>query len=336
MASVGDVISSLTLIVGNEPELVYKTLEEVVQKLEHRFGFAVEKISFQGGECSVQDIVSAISQNYMFSPAALITLRDPSELSAEEAEALLSALNSYTGDNCLVLANFSGTVDSKLKAFFSGKGSLIDCSLNSKGGKSSFLGDEVHQSGLHFSPDAFRRLAETLGEDVAQAIPTLELLKASLGEGATVDTQTLEMYLPMPGDVAPWDFTDAVEAGKVGQALDMLWRLMRAGKKHPLVVLAILQRRFIELAVVSGTNIHDTEQALARLRARDNKFNKPPFVIRKMIASARALGPARLAQAFVWMSQADRQIKGEGGLSPELAIELLVARLAKSFSNRAP
>ena len=335
MASVGDVISNLSLIVGNEPELVYKTLEEVVQKLEHRFGSDVEKISFQGGECSVQDVVSAMSQNYMFSPSALITLRDPSELTAEEAEVLLLALDSYSGDNCLVLANFSGTVDSKLKAFFSDKRSLIDCSLNSKGVKSSFLGDEVHQSGMRFHPDAFRLLAETLGEDVAQAIPTLELLRASLGEGATVDVETLAMYLPTPGDVAPWDFTDAIEAGKVDQALEMLWRLMRAGGRHPLVVLAILQRRFVELAVVSGSSIHDADQALVRLRARDNKFNKPPFVIRKMIASSKALGPDRLAQAFVWMSQADRQIKGEGGLPPELAIELLVARLAKSFSNRA-
>lgn len=335
MAPVGDVISSLSLIVGNEPELVYKTLGELVQKVEHRFGSDVEKISFQGGDCSVQDVVSAMSQNYMFSPAALITLRDPSELSAEEAEALLSALESYSGDNYLVLANFSGTVDSKLKAFFSTRRSLIDCSLNSKGVKTTFLGDEVHQSGLRFDPDAFRLLAEKLGEDVAQAIPTLELLKASLGEGARVDVQTLAMYLPAPGDVAPWDFTDAIEAGKVDQALDMLWRLMRAGGKHPLVVLAILQRRFAELAVVSGSEIHNADQALDRLRARDKKFNKPPFVIRKMLASSRALGSTRLAQAFVWMSQADRQIKGEGGLTPELAIELLVARLAKSFSNRA-
>ncbi len=336
MASVGDVISTLSLIVGNEPELVYKAVEEVVQKLEQRFGSDVEKIFFQGGECSVQDVISAMSQNYMFSPSALITLRDPSEFSAEEAEVLLSALDSYSGDNCLVLANFSGTVDAKLKAFFSSRRSLIDCSLNSKSGKTGFLGDEVHQSGLSFDPDAFRLLAETLGEDVAQAVPTLELLKASLGDGARVDVQTLTMYLPAPGDVAPWDFTDAIEAGRVGQALDMLWRLMRAGGKHPLVVLAILQRRFVELAVVSGSRINNADQALARLKERDKKFNKPPFAVKKMIASSRALGTARLAQAFVWMSQADRQIKGEGGLSPELAIELLVARLAKSFSNPAP
>jgi len=271
----------------------------------------------------------------MFSPSALITLRNPSEMNADEVETLRLAIETYSGDNFLVLVNFTGTVDSNLRAFFSARRSLIDCSLKGKREKTTFLGEEVHRSGLRFDPAAFKLMAETLGEDVSKALPTLELLKASLGEGASVDVQTLEMYLPAPGDVAPWDFTDAIESGKVSEALEMLSRLMRAGGRHPLVILAILQRRFVELAVVSGSGIHNANQALDRLRERDKKFNKKEFVVKKMLASSNALGYSRLTQAFIWMSQADRQIKGEGGLSPELAIELLVARLAKNFSKRA-
>ncbi len=329
------VISRATLIVGDDPELVYKAFSELVEKIETITGGELERVVFQGGECSVIDVVASLYQSFIFSPSALIVLRDPSALSSEDSALLLTTLESYSGDNYLVLANFSGSVDTKLRSFFANKKWVLDSSLKNKDGKSGFLADMVHESGLMFDPDAFRLLARHMGEDVAQVGQVLELLKAVAGESSRIDVGTLESYLPAPGDVAPWDFTDAIESGKVHESLEMLDRLMQAGKRHPLVIVAILQRRLAELAVVSGSGINTPAQALAALRERDKKYSKPEFVLKKNLASAKRFGYARLAQAFVWLSQADRQIKGEGGLSPELAVELLVARLAKSFSNIA-
>ncbi len=327
------VISRATLIVGDDPELVYRDFSELVEKIEALTVGDLERVVFQGGDCSVIDVVSSLSQSFMFSPSALIVLRDPSALSSEDSALLLTTLESYSGDNYLVLANFSGSVDAKLKSFFANKKWVIDASLKNKGGKNSFIADTVHESRLKFDPDAFRLLAHHMGEDVAQVGQVIELLKAGVGESSRIDVATLQSYLPAPGDVAPWDFTDAIEAGKVHESLEMLDRLMQAGKRHPLVIVAILQRRLVELAVASGSGINTPAQALATLRDRDKKYTKPEFVLKKILTSARRLGYVRLAQAFVWLSQADRQIKGEGGLSPELAVELLVARLAKSFSN---
>ncbi len=321
------------LIVGDDHELVYKALVEIQDAVEAQVGSDFERIVFQGGECSVQDVVGSLVQGFIFASRALIVLRDPSGLSTEDVATLILALESYQGDNFLILVNFTGTVDSKLRSFFSAKGSLIDPSLKNRGDKSTFLAETVHDSGLSFDPDAFQLLSRTLGEDVSRAISLVDLLKASVGASAHIDVATLELYLPSAGDVAPWDLTDAIEGGRVEDSLDMLDRLMHAGNRHPLVVVAMLQRRFVELALVSGEGIRTPSQALAVLRERDKKFSRPEFVIKKMVASARHLGYSRLAQAFIWLSLADRQIKGEGGLPPELAAELLVARLAKSFSN---
>ncbi|TAN30051.1 MAG: DNA polymerase III subunit delta [Actinomycetota bacterium] len=331
MAIAGSVISRATMIVGNDPALVYNALSEFIQTIEAEAGPNLERMTFQAGACSIQELVGSMSQTFMFSPIALIVLRDPSQLVADEVEVLSAAVESYSGENFLVLANFSGTVDAKLKSLFSARHALIDCSLKNKTEKQTFLGEAVHGSGLQFTPDAYRLLGQTLGEDVAQVMPILDLLRASLGEDTQVDVAVLEQHLSAPGDIAPWDFTDAIESGKVGEALEMLWRLMRAGKRHPLVIVAILQRRLTELALVSGAK--DRNEALSLLQGLDKKFKKPPFVIDKMILTARALGYSRISQAMVWLSQADRQIKGEGGFTPELAVELLVARLAKSFSR---
>lgn len=330
MASSRRAIPRACLIIGDEPELVYKALAELVSDVEDQYGDDIERITFQAGQCSIQEVVGTMSQSFMFSSRALIVLRDPSSLSSEDSASLLSALESYEGDNVLILANFSGSVDSKLRAHFSNRKTVIDATLRSRNDRTKFLGEVVQASGLHFDPDAYRLLAQTLGEDVARVVPTLDVLKASLGEGARVDSSTMESYLPAQGDIAPWDFTDAIEAGRVKESLEMAWRLMGAGRRHPLVILAILQRRYTELATVLGEGIDSPAEATAALKARDKKFNRQEFVVKKILSNARLLGYPRVAQAFVWLSQADRQIKGEGGITPELAIELLVARLAKS------
>ena len=326
--------SKIYLVTGEDPDLVYKSLTELVEAIAARDGADFERITFQGGECSVQDVVNSLSQNFIFAPKALVVLRDTSTLSTEDASVLATTLEQYDGENILILENHSGTLDSKLKSVASTRGCVIAPLLKSKNDKSTFLSEFVRESGLRFDPEAFRLLSQTLGEDVSKVVPLIDVLRAAVGENGRVDIEVLRSYLPAPGDIAPWDFTDAIEAGKVDEALELLTRLMQAGRRHPLVVIAILQRRLVELSLVSGAGIRTAAQALEALRERDRKYSRPEFVLRNMISISRNIGYSRLVQAFQWMSLADRQIKGEGGLSPELAVELLVARLAKSFSNR--
>lgn len=328
-----DAISASTLIVGDDPNLVYKEIDNLTVKLEELSGSELERVIFEASESPIDEVLRTWSQNFMFSPRALIILRNPSGLDAEEVETLLEATSVYSGDNYLVLANFSGTVDKGLRSYFTKKHALIDCSLKDKTSMSKFLGEIVHESGLRFDSDAFRLLSYHLGESVSEAVPILDLLKTAFGEGARVSIESLEPYLSDPGGVPPWDFTDAIEAGRTEQSIELLWRLMRSGKRHPLVIISILQRRLTELAVASGSGITSPSKALDALKSRDKKFNRPPFVTKKIFETGRSMGYSRLSQAFVWLSIADRQIKGEGGIEPELAVELLVARLSKSFSR---
>lgn len=332
MAKTVDAVAKATLVVGGDPDLVHVALVELISRIEDLVGSDLERLTFQGGYCTVEEVLVAWTQNFMFAPNALIVFRDPSCLTEEELETLFLAIDNYVGDNYLLLVNFTGKVIPRLRNYFSKAGSLIDSSLKSSKEKSTFLAQLVASSGLMFDPEAYRLLASHLGLDVGRGEAVLDLLKEALGERARVDSAALFKYLDVPGDVAPWDFTDAIEAGETGKALDMLWRLTRSGGRHPLVIISILQRRMVELAVISGVNVRTPRDALSVLRRRDPKFNRPEFVVKKMLAAAEALGYDGFSHVFSWLSQADRQIKGEGGLEPELAVELLVARLAANFN----
>lgn len=332
--AIKDAISNTTLVTGDDPALVYQALGRLVTDIEELCGGDLEKITFQGGESSVNEVVTCWSQNFIFSSRALVILRDPSKLESEDAELLLGALEQIRTDNYLVLVNFSGNVDKKLQAFFSKRKAVINSSLSNRSDKTNYLGDVVTKSGLRFKPDAYRLLLDSLGEDIGRAEPILGLLKAGLGEKAEVTSDLLSPYLGLPGDARPWDITDAIEAGDVAKATEVLRRMIDAGGRHPLVILAILQRRFIELGLVCSDGIRTPNQAAEILKARDKNYRSPEWSVRKLLETSKRLGNSRLTKAFVLMSLADRQIKGEGGLTPELAIELLVARLAQTMQIR--
>lgn len=324
-----DAISNVTLVIGDDPSRVYQTLEAQIKNIEEITGDELEKITYQAGESQVTEVIMTWQQNFIFSPRALIVLREPGELSAEDVDALITAIDSYSGVNYLVLVGFSGKIDSKLKTMLSKRRAVIDCSLGSKKEKTGFFGDTVHKSGLRFTPDAYKLLVDYFGEDVGRVVPFLELLKASIGLQETIDKESLEPFLTSPGDVAPWDLTDAIESGQVERSLELLHRMIDSGGKHPLLVLSLLQRRFIDLAAISSSGIRTPQQVRETLKVRYKSFNRPDFVLDKMIGTARRIGYIRLARSFQLLSMADRQVKGEGGLSPELAIELLIGKLAQ-------
>ncbi len=323
-----DAISNATLVVGDDPSRVYQALEEHIQNIEELVGDELEKITYQAGASPITEVIMTWQQNFIFSSRALIVLREPGDLLSEDVEALMAAIDSYSGLNYLVLVGFSGKIDSKLKAMLSKRHAVVDCSLGTKKEKTGFFGDIVHKSGLRFAPDAYKLLVDFFGEDVGRIVPFLELLKASIGHRETIDKESLEPFLTSPGDVAPWDLTDAIESGQVERSLELLRRMIDGGGKHPLLVLSVLQRRFTDLAAISSNDIRTPQQVRETLKARYKSFNRPDFVLDKMLGTARKIGYHRLSRSFELLSMADRQIKGEGGLSPDLAIELLIGKLA--------
>ena len=54
----------------------------------------------------------------------------------------------------------------------------------------------------------------------------LGTLATAYGDGATVSVAELEPFLGEAGSLAPWDLTDAIDAGETAQALAVLHRML--------------------------------------------------------------------------------------------------------------
>ena len=106
----------------------------------------------------------------------------------------------------------------------------------------------------------------------------------------------------------------------------MLHRLMEAGARHPLVILAILHRHFGNILRAQSPAI--TSEGEGR-RALGIAKGRSTYPARKALDAARRLGPRGSGDAIIALADAELALKGRLDWEPEVVLEVLVARLCR-------
>jgi DNA polymerase-3 subunit delta len=178
------------------------------------------------------------------------------------------------------------------------------------------------EAGFTYSPDAGRLIASWFGGDHARIAGLLATLTSAYGEGAKLSRSDIEVFLGEAGSVAPWDLTDAIDAGDSNKALLMLHRMMSAGESHPLQILALLSNRYAQMMKIDGRGVRSAGDAVAILGGKE-------FTARKVPEQYQRLGSAGISRAVSLLATADLDLRGGKDWEPELVMEVLVARLAR-------
>ncbi|MGE3619783.1 MAG: DNA polymerase III subunit delta [Acidimicrobiia bacterium] len=173
------------------------------------------------------------------------------------------------------------------------------------------------------------RLETWLGEDVGQLIGLVELLVSTYGEGARLGEAEVGPFLGDDGGVPPWELTDAIDAGHIATALDLLHRMLGPGGRHPFQLLATLHNHYARILRLDGADVRGEQDAAALLGLRGSTFPA-----RKALATARRLGPARVRTAVELLAGADLDLRGAKAWPDALVLEVLVARLARLSAGR--
>ena len=189
--------------------------------------------------------------------------------------------------------------------------------------RSQWLADHLKGGPVRLDGPAQVRLGEHLGSDMGRLVGLLDTLASAYGRGATVTAADLEPFLGEAGALAPWDLTDAIDAGRTAPALEVLHRMLSAGESHPLVVLALLHKHYRQMLRLDGSGVTSAEQAAEMLGI------KSAFPAKKALAQANRLGSARIARAVQLLAEADLDLRGTTGLPGDLVVEVLVARLSR-------
>lgn len=192
-----------------------------------------------------------------------------------------------------------------------------------------WVAEQLKGAGLAVDPAGRDRIVERLGEDVGALIGLVERLKPVFGDGSRIGVEDLAPYLGEAGGVPPWELTDAIDSGKVPDALEKLRRMMSAGDRHPLAIMAVLQNHYVRMLRLDGSGARNERDAAEILGIRGSTFPA-----KKALTQQRRLGSTGLRRALGLLAQADIDLRGARAWPGELVMEVLVARLGALSRSR--
>lgn len=184
-----------------------------------------------------------------------------------------------------------------------------------------WLDERLDEAPVQLDRSARVLVVSRLGEDRASVVPLLETLEAVFGSESLISADDVAPFMGNGGNVAPWDLTDAIDGGRVPEAIDCLTRMINAGNRHPLAVIAGLQGHYGRLLRLDGSGIQSDTEAAEILGIKG-------FPAKKALQATRKLGGAQISRAIGLLADADLDLRGRSAWPPELVAEVLVARLA--------
>ncbi|CAN5800180.1 DNA polymerase III subunit delta [soil metagenome] len=268
-------------------------------------------------------VVDAAQTPPFLAEGRVIVAREASRFSkADDVAPVVAYLADPLPSSVMVLVWGSGRVPKSLTdAVARAGGQVVDTSAGRK--PSEWVDKRLRAAAVTFSGPARSLVAERLGDDASRVLGVLAALESTYGAGASVGPEEVEPFLGHAGGVPPWELTDAIDGGRIADALDKLHRMLGGGDRHALQVMATLQGHFSRILRLEGAGVANEREAAAALGIKGSTFPA-----KKAMAQARRLGHDRVVRAVTLFADADLALRGAQGWPPELVMEVLVARLA--------
>jgi DNA polymerase-3 subunit delta len=209
------------------------------------------------------------------------------------------------------------------KAVTAAGGEVVDTDAPSGKGRAAWVAEQLRDAGVDVDPQARDRIVDVLGEDAGALIGLVERLKAAYPD-QRVRAEDVEPYLGQAGGVPPWELTDAIDSGRVPDALDKLHRMMGAGDRHPLAIMATLQSHYTRMLRLDGAGARTEKDAATVLGIKGSTFPA-----KKAMNQQKKMGSTGVRRAVDLLAQADIDLRGARAWPGDLVMEVLVARLTR-------
>lgn len=261
----------------------------------------------------------------------VVIARNASRFSAEDLNPIVAYLTNPLDTTTLVLEWSSGAVPKRLAdAIKLCGGQTIAAGVpTKKDERATWLDDHWRNAPVHLELPARQALLSTLGDDLGRLPAIMETLAGAYGDQARISLDDITPFLGDHGTVPPWELTDAIDSGRTADAITNARRMMNAGAKHPLQILATLHGHYGRMLKLDNPNVRSDQQAADALNMKGSTFPA-----KKAFNQLRALGRPGLFKAFELVARADLDVRGATDWPPETVIEVLVARLSRLGPTR--
>ena len=310
------------LITGDE-SLISMELSTLVDGLvgDGDRSMMVDDFDCVDADFSVGPIADAMTTMSLFLERKVVVVRHLHEMEAEFVDPFVAALDAVIDEVDVVLTGTGRLIKPITDACKRAKAQNIGASVvSSAKDRIGWVETKLVEAGFSWTGDVPRAISQWFGNDHARLSGLVATLRSVHGEGAKLTRSDIEGFLGDAGSIAPWDLTDAIDAGDAARALAMLHRMML--ESHPMQILSLLANRYAQMMKIDGRGVRTAEDAVAILGGK-------PFTARKILEQYQRLGSAGISRAVTLLAQADIDLRGGKDWTPETVMEILVARLAR-------
>lgn len=316
------------LVKGDDPSLRSQAVSKLVHELvgDADISMVVEEFSADNDGGDTTMAADAAQTPPFLSERRVVVVRDITTYSSEALQPLINYLADPLPTTSMVLVTGDkGRLSTQLSGVIKQVGHIISTDVPSQAkGRSAWFADQLKKSPVRLDSQAIAMLDAHLGGDLGRLSSLLETLAAGYGEGAHLGPDDIAPFLGEAGDIPPWDLTDSIDRGDTPGALEALSRMMGAGERHPLQIMAVLHGHYTKMLRLDGANIVDEAAAADVLGIKGSTFPA-----KKALTQARRLGHEGVSEAIRLLADADLDLRGATAWPEELVIEVLVARLSR-------
>lgn len=316
---------STYLITGDDESLILSAIGDLIKKLVGDGDRTLMVDDFDGEDFEVSVVIDAAQTPPFLTEKRVVVARGVGRFKADDVAPLVAYLDDPLPTTDLVLVAGGGRMPKALTDALKKAGATtVETAPPTRAReRSGWFEEQIKAAGLKLDAQATQMVAAWLGEDAGRLQGILDTLHSAYGEGKTLRTADVEPFLGEAGGVPPWDLTDSIDRGDTTQSLKLLHRMMRAGERHPLQVMAILHGHYAKLLALDGSGAIDETSAAAAMGIR------PGFPAKKAFDQYRKLGGGGVTRAVGLLAQADLDLRGAKEWPEELVMEVLVARLSR-------
>ncbi|MDJ0767827.1 MAG: DNA polymerase III subunit delta [Ilumatobacter sp.] len=321
---------AIHLLTGDDESIVRSKAHDLVHELIGDGDRSLMVDEFEGEEYELREVADAAQTMPFLTDRRVVVARDVGRFNSDDLPPILHYLESPLDTTDLVFVSGGGRLAKKLSDAVKAAGGLTVNTNppNRAKDRQTWVAVEAEEHGVRLDPGAAARIAEQLGEDVGRLDGVLAVLRSTYGDRAKITAGDVEPFLGEAGGVPPWDFTDAIDAGRTAKALMLLGRMIHGGERHPLQIMAILHTHYGRLARLDGVDATNENEAAEAMGI------KPGFPAKKALGNYRRLGGGGVQRAIELLARADLDLRGDTDLDSEMVIEVLVARLSRLGSRR--
>jgi DNA polymerase-3 subunit delta len=316
---------SVHLLVGDDESILRAAVSDLVHELVGSADRSLVVDEFDGDDVEIGTIVDAAQTPPFLTDRRVVLARDVGRFTTDQVAPLVGYLADPLPSTDLVLVGGGGRVAKSLQDAVKRNGGVVHSTNppTRAGDRQSWIVEQATEQGVRLSSQAATAIAERLGEDVGRLDGLLATLAATFGGSGMLGVDDVVAFIGEAGGVPPWELTDAIDAGNTVLALETLERMMGAGGRHPLQLMAILHGHYSKLARLDGV------EATSEAQVADVLGIKPGYPARKALNQYRRLGGSGVQRAIDLLATADLDLRGARELPDDLVMEILVARLSK-------